>query len=586
MNRWLARLTLWQIAVVAVPLAAMPPAIFLAIRYPAAASWYFRKRGELHAACDFAGLVILALLLMTLAGYGFARHRYRRWLRRLGGDFAPQARRGGWRARLAAAGCCAAGIAAVVLLFSPVPLWLTVAAAALWLAMGITLRRFLARQQGFAGPYFSTRSRIAMAALLLLPAVTFGTMWLAALRSHIRIGKHLAAIHAGGEFIPFAEYHRLLPPVDGDGAPLFARIEAWQREHPEEVKTADLWLAEPNADPALAARIVQANAPILPWLDELGEFRHVRFRRDWSVSPYAMLQPELSPMRRLAQLQRVRINAAAAAGDYQLAARLWQQTGNLRMQVSEEPTTLSGLVAAAIEAIRIQSFMDCLNHGAPPPEEFLRRVIADAPAAEADLRSSFQRAMHSEAAAFLATDWHAEILGEMRSEPYNLEGPPPSMLTVYDRSATFWNWLEARNCDDFLENMVGICAAAGEDYYAASYPSIYELPEDHPLLFSRSFISVQRKTASAYSQVYLKIRAAAVMAALELHRNRYGDYPETLEALVPEFLDRLPVDPFNGEAMRYEIRDTDGKRTLAVFSVGDKMLGSSSFPGVVREIVF
>ena len=46
-------------------------------------------------------------------------------------------------------------------------------------------------------------------------------------------------------------------------------------------------------------------------------------------------------------------------------------------------------------------------------------------------------------------------------------------------------------------------------------------------------------------------KMAAIACALELHFKKQGNYPITLEALVPEFLPRQPVDPCGGESYRY-----------------------------------
>jgi hypothetical protein len=47
-----------------------------------------------------------------------------------------------------------------------------------------------------------------------------------------------------------------------------------------------------------------------------------------------------------------------------------------------------------------------------------------------------------------------------------------------------------------------------------------------------------------------------IAAALELYRHAHGDYPETLDALVPEFLPRVPLDAFDGRPLIYEVTET------------------------------
>ncbi len=58
---------------------------------------------------------------------------------------------------------------------------------------------------------------------------------------------------------------------------------------------------------------------------------------------------------------------------------------------------------------------------------------------------------------------------------------------------------------------------------------------------------------------------AATAIAIECFRRNNGELPEKLEQLVPEFLDELPTDPFDGRPLRYTIR----KNGYTVYSVGD-----------------
>ena len=58
---------------------------------------------------------------------------------------------------------------------------------------------------------------------------------------------------------------------------------------------------------------------------------------------------------------------------------------------------------------------------------------------------------------------------------------------------------------------------------------------------------------------------ARVACALERHRLAEGEYPATLDALAPRFMEKLPHDIINGQPLHY--RRTDGGRFL-LYSVG------------------
>jgi hypothetical protein len=47
------------------------------------------------------------------------------------------------------------------------------------------------------------------------------------------------------------------------------------------------------------------------------------------------------------------------------------------------------------------------------------------------------------------------------------------------------------------------------------------------------------------------LRCAATACAVERFRLKYKKLPEKLEQLVPEFLPKVPIDPFDGKPLRY-----------------------------------
>jgi len=58
---------------------------------------------------------------------------------------------------------------------------------------------------------------------------------------------------------------------------------------------------------------------------------------------------------------------------------------------------------------------------------------------------------------------------------------------------------------------------------------------------------------------------ALIVCALERHRLAHGKYPETLDALVPRFAEKLPPDVIGGQRLKYR-RSDDGQFVL--YSVG------------------
>lgn len=96
----------------------------------------------------------------------------------------------------------------------------------------------------------------------------------------------------------------------------------------------------------------------------------------------------------------------------------------------------------------------------------------------------------------------------------------------------------------------------------------------HPFApFSRDLMSTARGQTS--------IDLALVACALERHRLARGQFPEALPALVPDTLDKLPIDIMNGQPLIYR-RTDDGQFIL--YSVGANLLDDDGIdPDTARE---
>ncbi len=73
-----------------------------------------------------------------------------------------------------------------------------------------------------------------------------------------------------------------------------------------------------------------------------------------------------------------------------------------------------------------------------------------------------------------------------------------------------------------------------------------------------------------------RLRGQVLTTALVLYQAELGKLPETLQALVPEYLARLPVDPFTGKSFEYRI---SAGETIFVSTVGDRETALTLQPG-------
>ena len=97
-------------------------------------------------------------------------------------------------------------------------------------------------------------------------------------------------------------------------------------------------------------------------------------------------------------------------------------------------------------------------------------------------------------------------------------------------------------------------------------------------------------SASAMSQnaFFNKVRNAEVIKqmavsaiALKRYQLKHGSYPLDLNSLVPEFLPSVPLDPVNGQPLRYRLK-ADG--TFLLYSVGDNGVDDGGNPSPPKNI--
>lgn len=76
------------------------------------------------------------------------------------------------------------------------------------------------------------------------------------------------------------------------------------------------------------------------------------------------------------------------------------------------------------------------------------------------------------------------------------------------------------------------------------------------------------------------IRGTLLVLALERYFAEHGDYPEALDLLTPETLEKLPIDPYSGEDFRYALEED---LEYLLYSVGKDMNDDGGLPPMEAE---
>jgi hypothetical protein len=87
---------------------------------------------------------------------------------------------------------------------------------------------------------------------------------------------------------------------------------------------------------------------------------------------------------------------------------------------------------------------------------------------------------------------------------------------------------------------------------------------DRRALLATMLLPGTRKVMASVPRKLSWLRSAVAAVAAERYRRAHGTWPESLEALVPEYLERVPADPYDGQPLRYR-RLADG---VVIYAVG------------------
>jgi len=137
--------------------------------------------------------------------------------------------------------------------------------------------------------------------------------------------------------------------------------------------------------------------------------------------------------------------------------------------------------------------------------------------------------------------------------------------------------MEARSLIDDLSRPYSRCS-----FYTASTGGVYRgctagILDKMRSYSTKNFIGLQIYGARRHDPHHViqtkcledaVVSITRVLVALRCYRGTYGDLPESLDELVPEFINAVPIDPFDSQPLRYS------KEKKRVYSIGRDLIDS------------
>jgi hypothetical protein len=365
----------------------------------------------------------------------------------------------------------------------------------------------------------------------------------------VAVSNHLAAIAAAGEPVTLEQLGRIyeVPPDAENAAPLYAQAFAAVRS--EGLNTPS-FLAD-NRE-ALALLLKAADRPLCRYPVAL-------------TNGATVLLPHLYKIRICATLLRDEAVSQVRRGHTDSATTALLAGFRLARSLDNEPLLTSKLVEIGSLGLALDGLQESIHQTGFTEAELLRlqTVLRDA-----EPGVGFRRAMLGERASLVATFKSSdESLAEAMAASEGGSGVPPLMLRNYRSAGHLEGDFEFALT--FMSNLVAVASLPYPEALDAA--AGLKNPEQQSVLDGRLVVSAlllpqPARFLNKGAEAVARICLARAVLAVERYRLKHGGaLPTSLADASAEFADGIPLDPFDGQPVRYRQRPGGG---YVVWSVG------------------
>lgn len=402
--------------------------------------------------------------------------------------------------------------------------------------------------------------RSALIILAVLIVVAIGGVWVLSRTGRSRLQHRLNDLKAAGEVLTFAELEARRPRIsDNENSALvllevLPELEALGQS--ELLKTepvpylSDTHLPvwdEPWSEDMLAAAstFLGEDQQLLAALDRLYDLPRGRFpNKAPSLQPPQLDISHFRAVRGACKHKALQAMYEAHAARLDDAAEHLITALNINATVSTEPQIISMLVYAATDSLVCET---------------IERLLAIGTCSNASLTELVAALTKHEQSDALV--W--ALRGDLAWTLANYDSSRSAPLGALGRALWF-----ARDTAKTLELLTRLVRVAKSRTGLLQEADAVQKEADS---LSGLYVTTKMRVPSLHRAVELWERRTAMLRctiaalAAERFRGKSGRWPSSLQELVPDYLDRVPVDPFSGQPLNYVLTD----ELLTIYSVGE-----------------
>jgi hypothetical protein len=300
---------------------------------------------------------------------------------------------------------------------------------------------------------------------------------------------------------------------------------------------------------------MQKDAAPLAEARRLADLPRGRYPVTWTRTVHRVPPPHIEPAREVTWLLYSDLVLRAADSDFDGALASFRAAWNTARAFGDEPLLQSQRVRLGCAAKALFGLERILAQGEPSVEAMqaaIPCILAE------DCEPLLLTAWRGERATLYEL-MEAHRAGEIRDET-TVE------LSRRDVEATTL---------DLLTRMIEVAKLPSGEQVSPMKATGAELApemEKHPSMGDANAKACFLELASFRTKLLrhtARLRTAAVALAAESHRKTHqGRWPDKLAELVPAFLHELPLDPYDGQPLRYRVHDD----SIVIYSVGPDLV--------------
>lgn len=409
---------------------------------------------------------------------------------------------------------------------------------------------------------------VALLAMIMLHVMTFWNVDLA-----VRNDAANLRTEAGAMLLSVAP-----PQVDDErnAAVLYEKAFARIKQDPL-LQGADSLLAKDDLDPAspAVAQLLQRHAITLRLLRQASAMPECRFDHDFAHPSFSMLLPELNYCRNAAMLLALSAKHEAITGNTTQAIDDLNALFRVGRGAGSDPILVCSLVQIGVDGLGVKTVEAVLPH-VSRSEDLQRLQIGDIDAARRQARRSlfgeeaFGLSCFSDLGSGRLT--MMSLMDDVRPQGPNSGAgdipPLPMLLRIFVLPS------DVQAYKQYLER----CQEQVQEPYT---PKTVEEADGggikasrHGLLTSIIVPALQPYLERVAMDEAIRATALTGVAVARYRLDHGGALPATLDALVPQYMDDVPLDPFNGHPLRLVVRNDQA----LIYSIGPDLKDNAGAP--------